>query len=84
MNTKHVSLIAILALVSACGGSGDAADSTSAGAKPSDLTLTPAQQARIRIDTVALTRFNLASRRPVRSPSMVTTQRRFSRLFPGR
>lgn len=64
MNTKHVSLIAILALVSACGGSGDAADSTSAGAKPSDLTLTPAQQARLRIDTVALTRF---------TPSISTT-----------
>lgn len=57
-------VIAGLALVSACGRSGDSADASAASSKPSNTTLTPAQQTRIHIDTVASTQFY---------PSVLTT-----------
>ena len=64
MSLKTSCVIAILALVVGCGGSNDSADATAASAKPSELTLTPEQQARIHIDTVSSAQFY---------PSIVTT-----------
>jgi cobalt-zinc-cadmium efflux system membrane fusion protein len=64
MSPKTLSLLAILALAAGCKGSKESADVTANNAKPSELTLTPAQQARINIDTVAETQF---------LPSIVTT-----------
>ncbi|HSU97761.1 MAG TPA: efflux RND transporter periplasmic adaptor subunit [Gemmatimonadaceae bacterium] len=65
MRMKSFCLIAGLALLSACGKSDESANTpTPASAKPSNLTLTPAQQARIHIDTVALSKFY---------PSVLTT-----------
>jgi cobalt-zinc-cadmium efflux system membrane fusion protein len=59
MSMKSLYVLAGLTLIGACGGgSKDTPDSTAATSKPSNLTLTPAQQQRIRIDTVALTKFN--------------------------
>ncbi|MFI5239658.1 MAG: efflux RND transporter periplasmic adaptor subunit, partial [Gemmatimonadales bacterium] len=64
MSTKYYYLIAGLAFVTACGRPTDSADATASTTKPTSLTLTPAQQARVRIDTVAATRF---------TPSISTT-----------
>ncbi|MEO7104481.1 MAG: efflux RND transporter periplasmic adaptor subunit [Gemmatimonadaceae bacterium] len=64
MSAKHICLLLSITLASACGGANDAADSTPVSNKPSELTLTPAQQSRILIDTVAATRF---------TPSISTT-----------
>ena len=64
MSMKSLCLIVGILLVSACGKSGDSADAAAASAKPSNLTLTPAQQARIHMDTVAPAQF---------TPSVVTT-----------
>jgi cobalt-zinc-cadmium efflux system membrane fusion protein len=64
MSLKTLCVIAVLALVAACGKSSDSADATAASAKPSELTLTPEQQARIHIDTASSTQFY---------PSVVTT-----------
>lgn len=64
MSTKQISLLLSVLLVAACGGANDAADSTSASNNPSDLTLTAAQQSRILIDTVAVSRY---------TPSVSTT-----------
>lgn len=56
-----VAALAAAALLAACGRGGEAdargADSTAATAKPSLLTLTPAQQARIHLVTAAPTTF---------------------------
>ena len=57
MSMKNYCVIAILALVAGCGRSTDSADATAATTKPSELTLTPEQQARIHIDTVSATQF---------------------------
>ncbi len=64
MSPKTYCVIAILALVVGCGGSNDSTDAAAASAKPSELTLTPEQQARIHIDTVASTQYY---------PNVVTT-----------
>jgi len=64
MNTKQLCLFLSIALIAGCGGANDAADAAAASNKPSDLTLTPAQQSRVPIDTVALSRF---------TPSVSTT-----------
>jgi len=64
MSRKSFCLIASLVLVSACGRSSDSPDPAVAANKPSNLTLTPAQQARVRIDTVVSSRF---------TPSISTT-----------
>jgi len=62
MSLKTCSAIAILAIVAGCGRSTDSA--AAANAKPSELTLTPEQQARIHIDTVASAQY---------FPNIVTT-----------
>ena len=64
MSTKQISLLLSILLAAGCGGANGAADSTSASNKPSDLTLTAAQQSRILIDTVAISHF---------TPSILTT-----------
>lgn len=64
MSTKSFCVIAGLAVLSACGQSGNSADAAAASSKPSNLTLTAAQQARINIDTVTTAQF---------TPSVVTT-----------
>ncbi len=64
MRMKSYCLVAGVALLAACGKSGDSADTAAASSKPSNLTLTPAQQARISIDTVGAAQF---------TPSVVTT-----------
>lgn len=68
MSMKSFCVVAGLVLLSACGGKpasnpGSSAD-TSAASTPSNLTLTPAQQARIHLDTAASSQFY---------PSVVTT-----------
>lgn len=58
MSMKSYRLIACLVLISACGRSDESANaSIPASAKPSNLTLTPDQQARIHIDTIAAANF---------------------------
>lgn len=58
MSMKSYCVIAALALVSACGRSDESANAAvPASAKPSNLTLTPDQQARIHIDTIATSKF---------------------------
>ena len=64
MSTKQICLLFSIILVASCGGGNDAADAASASNKPAELTLTPAQQSRVVIDTVAVTRF---------TPSISTT-----------
>ena len=64
MSTKKLCLLLSIAIVSGCGGAKDAADSGPASNNPSDLTLTPAQQSRVQIDTVALSHY---------TPSISTT-----------
>ncbi|MEO7218854.1 MAG: efflux RND transporter periplasmic adaptor subunit [Gemmatimonadaceae bacterium] len=64
MSTKQICLLFSIVLVAGCGGGNDAADAASASNKPAELTLTPAQQSRVAIDTVAVTRF---------TPSISTT-----------
>ncbi len=65
MRPKSLCLLAGLALLSACGKSdGSVNIATPASAKPSNLTLTAEQQARIHLDTVALSQFD---------PSVLTT-----------
>lgn len=64
MSLKTLSVLAILSVAAGCRGSKDSADVTANNAKPSELTLTPDQQARVQIDTVAETQF---------LPSIVTT-----------
>ena len=64
MTMKAFCAIAGLALVSACGRSGDSADVAAAASKPSNATLTAVQQTRIHIDTVASAQFE---------PSVLTT-----------
>lgn len=61
MSMKSTLLVAGLALLSACGGSDESANTvTPASAIPSNLTLTAAQQAKIHVDTVALSKFTPA------------------------
>ncbi len=58
MSMKSFCLIAGLVLLSACGGSDESANTvTPASAKPSNLTLTAEQQARIHLDTIAPSKF---------------------------
>ena len=57
MSMKSTCLIAGLALVAACSRADKPADSTAAVSTPSNLTLTPAQQARISIDTVTTSQY---------------------------
>jgi cobalt-zinc-cadmium efflux system membrane fusion protein len=57
-------MIAVLTLLTACGSSADSPDPKSAKPAAENLTLTPAQQARIAIDTVRPTTF---------TPSITTT-----------
>jgi cobalt-zinc-cadmium efflux system membrane fusion protein len=64
MTMKSFLLLAGIALVSGCGKSADSADVTASASKPSNLTLTPAQQARVQIDTIAPSQF---------TPSVLTT-----------
>jgi membrane fusion protein, heavy metal efflux system len=64
MSFKTLCAVAGLTLVAACGKSGDSAAADTASARPSNLTLTPAQQKRIHVDTVAATQFY---------PTVVTT-----------
>jgi len=64
MNTKHFCLFLSISLVAGCGGANGASDSTAASNKPAELTLTPAQQSRILIDTVKITHY---------TPSVSTT-----------
>jgi membrane fusion protein, heavy metal efflux system len=67
MSFKTLCAVAGLTLVAACGKSGESGDSAAVdttSARPSNLTLTPAQQKRIHVDTVAPTQFY---------PTVVTT-----------
>lgn len=65
MNGKSFFLAAALLTAIACGHDSDTTDASATPAsKPSDLTLTPAQQSRILIDTVVTSRF---------SPTILTT-----------
>ena len=64
MRIKSYLLISGVALLSACGKSDESADVTASATKPSNLTLTPAQQARVQIDTIRTSQF---------TPSVVTT-----------
>ena len=64
MRIKSFLLISGVALISGCGKSDESADVTASATKPTNMTLTPAQQARVQIDTIATSRF---------TPSVVTT-----------
>ncbi len=64
MTIRALCAIAGLVLISACGRSGDSADAAASASKPSNATLTAAQQTRIHIDTVAAAQFD---------PSVLTT-----------
>ncbi len=64
MSMKSICLIAGLALIAGCSPTEKAADTSAAASKPSDLTLTPAQQARINLVTVATSQY---------TPSIATT-----------
>ncbi|MDQ2891147.1 MAG: efflux RND transporter periplasmic adaptor subunit [Gemmatimonadota bacterium] len=64
MNVKSLVAVGGIALVCACSKSGSAADTTAAAQKPTDLTLTPDQQARIHIDTASMSNY---------TPSVSTT-----------
>ncbi len=64
MSMKSICLIAGLALIAGCSPTEKAADTSAAASRPSDLTLTPAQQARINLVTVAMSQY---------TPSIATT-----------
>jgi cobalt-zinc-cadmium efflux system membrane fusion protein len=64
MSFRTICAIAALTVVSACGDSRDSVAVAAASAKPANATLTPAQQKRIRVDTVTATQFY---------PSVLTT-----------
>lgn len=57
MIKESLCAFAVIAIVAGCAGKDDSANPTVANTKPSNLTLTPAQQQRIHIDTVAITSF---------------------------
>lgn len=57
MSIKSFCVLAGLSLAAACGRSRDSADASAAVSTPSNMTLTPAQQMRIHIDTVASAQF---------------------------
>jgi len=64
MSFKTLCIAAALTLAIGCGKSGDSPAADTASTRPSNLTLTPAQQKRIHLDTVAATQFY---------PTVVTT-----------
>ena len=57
MINKALCALAVIAIVTGCAGKDDSANPTVANTKPSNLTLTPAQQQRIHIDTASVTSF---------------------------
>jgi cobalt-zinc-cadmium efflux system membrane fusion protein len=57
MSMKSSSALIAIVLFAACGKSADSTDAAAAKSRPSNLTLTPAQQTRIHIDTVAPAQF---------------------------